>query len=130
MLGRSPTAWFLAVGSLVMYVIIAATHVGTAEPLEQGAWLVLGSLLAGMLVWSVRLCRALRAAESETQRNFARWHHAQANATRYRAELDEIRKRHLGDLADAVQTLLVTLQERGQELEEEENWWKHGGRDE
>jgi hypothetical protein len=126
--GRAPTVWLLVAGALVTYGIMAATHMTTATPLEQSAWIVLGTLLAGLLLWSVRVYRALRTAETQTQRAVAQWHDAQTNAARYRVELEELRKRHLGDLADAVQTLLVTLQERGQELDEEENWWKRGGR--
>ena len=121
------TAWLLPAGALGLFFLLAGQHATTAEPLTLGAWTVLGAMLAGMLGLNVGRRRALETVEAKARHARFRRQRAEASAAGYRAELDDIRKRSLGELADAVQALLVTLQERGHELEEEENWWKHGG---
>lgn len=120
------TAGFLAVG-LGLFVMLAATHVASAEPAVLCVWGVLGALLVGALVCSIRLCGSLRAAAAGARCARVRQRDAEAKADRWQGELEALQKKHLEKLSTAVQDLLGALQERGQELDEEENWWKGGG---
>lgn len=126
-MNRSRDIVFFIGTALGLIVTLAVTQATTAEPWGLCAWALLGAFFAGSLLCGVRLCRAVRAAEASAQWARAQWRAAETKAARYQSELDELRKRHLNDLATSVQALMAELQERGQELEEDENWWKLGG---